>query len=110
MSYQCSKCGKEVAARGRRGHARFSGGPHGDRQTLPDDWKDWFEPVEADDDEVEEAIEQQEQEDSQQADEQADDDRDDQRPTESPESDSDRLSASERITKAVTEDVRYLWQ
>lgn len=58
------KCGKSVEDwRGARGHVQFSSGEHGEKGTVPDDWRALFEddadpepePVEQD---VEDAVEQ----------------------------------------------------
>lgn len=83
MTYRCLKCGQTgIDARGRNGHAKFSGGDHGDRQELPDDYSkaDWFEK----DDEANE-----------EADADEGDEEDDPDPSEQEESDSDESEASE---------------
>lgn len=51
------KCGKTVDdMRGARGHVQFTAGDgHGEKQEVPEGWRDLFE---ATDDEVEEAVEQ----------------------------------------------------
>lgn len=104
--FKCTKCGDTVDGRGRRGHARFSGGPHGDRMELPDEWSEWFEPIDGEDDPADED----EQEGDQQAPSDAGGDTDDQSPTEREKSDSGRLSASQRIRLALTDDVTHLWR
>jgi len=104
------KCGKQVEDwRGARGHVQFTeGGGHGEKGDVPDDWKDLFSEDEPEDDESD--------------DEPASDDGDDEddpSPTKSEESDSDQSEPSEsngdsrtfsdRLSTALTDDVRALW-
>lgn len=57
--YTCLICGKDDldGVRGAKGHIKFSGGDHGDRMELPDNWRDSIEETsgENDDDGSEDA-------------------------------------------------------
>lgn len=107
MTYRCLKCGQtDIDARGRNGHAKFSGGDHGDRQTLPDDYdkSEWFEKEEESEQEA----------DADDEGEEADPD-----PSEQAERDSDQSEASESnggsgtfetLRTALFEDASVLWR
>jgi len=103
------QCGKEIKDwRGARGHVQFSGGVHGDKQEVPDDWKDLFTEVDQSDDEPDT---QTDDDGSQQASQQADDDTDDQPDAEPDEADSGQSEATERsrLKIALFDDFRALW-
>jgi hypothetical protein len=48
--YRC-ECGKKMDGRGRKGHVRYSsGGEHGEKGELPDDWESIVPPLDDDED------------------------------------------------------------
>lgn len=105
MALKC-RCGKTLDdKRGAKGHVKFSsGGPHGEKMELPDDWESLFDD-EAETDEPEDDTSDDE------AEGEAGGSQADQSPTEPEESDSDDSGGSDggRIKTALFEDVRALW-
>lgn len=99
MTLRCD-CGKEITDwRGARGHVQFTAGDgHGEKQELPDDWKDLFTEVDGEDDEPEPEPEETE--------ETAEEDAGD---AESDAGDEDGRDTAERVKTALLYDYRALW-
>lgn len=113
------KCGDTLEDwRGARGHVQFTGDDeHGDKMTLPDDWKDLFTEV-ADDDEQDDDGElpsecrkcgDRERQEGSMVCGECSDEGDESDSTKESDSDQSEGSQGGRLRRALTEDVRALW-